>query len=86
MPNNESRTQAIQFISSRELPPVATPPRLEDIWADDVFTLAKMKAQLPKSVYKSLKATIEEGGKLDASVADIVARAVKEWATGKGAL
>jgi glutamine synthetase len=86
MPNNESRRQAIQFITSRELQPVSTPPKLEDIWAEDVFTLAKMKEQLPKPVYKSLKATIEEGGKLDIGVADIVASAMKEWAMAKGAL
>ncbi len=42
MPNNQSRIQAIQTINSRVLQPVSTPPKLEEIWADDVFTLAKM--------------------------------------------
>ena len=65
MPNNQSRIQAIQQITSRTLQPVSPPPKREDIWAEDVFTLAKMRAMLPKSVFKSLKATIEEGGKLD---------------------
>jgi glutamine synthetase len=86
MPNNQSRIQAIQTITSRELQPVTTPPKLEEIWAEDVFTLTKMKAMLPKSVYKSLKATIEEGGKLDVGVADVVATVMKEWAMSKGAL
>ncbi len=86
MPNNQSRIQAIQTIHNRVLPPVSTPPKLEDIWAEDVFTLAKMKAMLPKPVYKSLKATIEDGGKLDIGVADVVATVMKEWAMSKGAL
>jgi glutamine synthetase len=86
MPNNLSRIHAIQQITSRVLPAVSTPPKLEEIWAEDVFTLAKMKAMLPKSVYKSLKATIEEGGKLDIGIADVVATVMKEWAMSKGAL
>ena len=86
MPNNQSRIQAIQTITSRELQPVTTPPKLEDIWAEDVFSLTKMKAMLPKSVYKSLKSTIEDGGKLDVGVADVVATVMKEWAMSKGAL
>jgi glutamine synthetase len=86
MPNNQSRIQAIQQINARTLLPVSPPPKLEDIWAEDVFTLAKMKAMLPKSVYKSLKATIEDGGKLDVDVADVVATVMKEWAMSKGAL
>jgi glutamine synthetase len=86
MSNNQSRIQAIQTITSRVLPPASIPPKLEDIWAEDVFTLTKMKAMLPKPVYKSLKATIEDGGKLDVSVADVVATVMKEWAMGKGAL
>lgn len=86
MSNNQTRVHALQQITSRELPPAMTPPKLEDIWAEDVFTLSKMKTMLPKSVYKSLKSTIEDGGKLDVSVADVVASAMKEWAMSKGAL
>lgn len=86
MSNNQSRIQAIQTITSRVLQPVSTPPKMEDIWAEDVFTLTKMKAMLPKAVFKSLKATIEDGGKLDVGVADVVAAVMKEWALSKGAL
>lgn len=86
MSNNQSRIDAIQEITARELPPAKTPPELKDIWAEDVFTLSKMKAMLPKAVYKSLKATIEDGGKLDISVADVVATVMKEWAMAKGAM
>jgi glutamine synthetase len=83
---SQSRSQAIQHVVSRQLPPESTPQPLEALWAADVFTLSKMQAMLPKAVYKSLKATIEDGGKLDATVADGVASAMKEWALSKGAL
>src|SRR5262245_62429166 len=44
-----------------------------------------MQKRLPKPVFKSLKKTIESGAKLDASIADVVASAMKEWAIEKGA-
>src|SRR5271163_5032961 len=44
-----------------------------------------MQARLPKSVFKSICATIEKGIKLDSDVADAVASAMKDWATEKGA-
>ena len=44
-----------------------------------------MKAKLPSKVYLSLRRTIEEGEKLDISVANAVADAMKDWAAAKGA-
>ena len=44
-----------------------------------------MQTRLPKSVYKSVVATIEKGAKLDPAVADAVASAMKDWALEKGA-
>ena len=81
----ESRAQAINQITEREPIPVDSPSRLEDIWAVDVFSLSKMKQCLPKAVFKSLKRTIEAGEELDASIADTVASAMKNWAISKGA-
>ncbi len=80
------RVSAFQTIQDR--PAAVTPPNapLQDLWAHDVFDLAKMKAALPKEVFKSVQKTVKEGGKLDVSVANVVAQAMKEWATGRGAL
>lgn len=80
------RFAAIQEIHQR--PPVVTPPieSLDELWASDVFSLAKMKAALPKDIFKSVQRTIKENGKLDVSVANVVAQAMKEWATSRGAL
>src|SRR5215471_8433810 len=55
------------------------------IFGENVFGFAAMKELLPKDVFKSLKRTIDTGSQLDASTADVVASAMKEWAIGKGA-
>ena len=44
-----------------------------------------MKERLPKTVYKALQKTIKLGEKLDPTVADAVASAMKDWAIEKGA-
>jgi glutamine synthetase len=86
MSGNESRFQAICQITDREKLPAKLPSRLEELWATDVFTLSKMQACLPKEAFKSIKHTIQTGGKLDVSIAGIVAAAMKDWAISKGAL
>ena len=50
-----------------------------------VFDDRVMKANLSASVYQSLRKTIDEGAKLDISVANAVAEAMKEWAVAHGA-
>ncbi|WP_261362690.1 glutamine synthetase III family protein [Rubinisphaera margarita] len=57
----------------------------QDLFCANVFSKAVMKDRLPKPVFKSLMKTIESGDKLDDSVADIVASAMKDWAIEKGA-
>lgn len=50
-----------------------------------VFDDRVMKANLPAKVYQSLRKTIDQGARLDISVANAVAAAMKDWAIGKGA-
>jgi len=50
-----------------------------------VFNDDVMRERLPKEVYKSLTKTIATGKTIDASVADVVANAMKDWAIEKGA-
>ncbi|MDX1531053.1 MAG: glutamine synthetase III, partial [Rhodothermales bacterium] len=57
---------------------------IEDHFGENAFWYAEMKARLPKSVYKSLRATIRKGEPLSADVADAVAMAMKEWAVERG--
>ncbi|MEM1366919.1 MAG: glutamine synthetase III, partial [Cyanobacteria bacterium P01_H01_bin.15] len=86
MSMNEARLQAISQITNREPMPLEPPQPLEEIWAENVFNLAKMQAALPKNTFKSIKKTILTGEKLDPSVADAVATAMRDWAISKGAL
>ncbi len=85
MPSNP-RLHAIDTILARPLVPTMPATSLEELWASDVFTLEKMKSALPKNVFKSIQRCIREGSKLDTSVADVVAQAMKDWATSRGAL
>ncbi|MGB5733023.1 MAG: glutamine synthetase III, partial [Thiohalocapsa sp.] len=86
MSGNASRLQATYEITNRKPMPPKAPEPLENLWASDVFNLAKMQAGLPKAVFKSLKQTIKTGSELDPTVADAVAAAMKDWAIKKGAL
>jgi glutamine synthetase len=58
---------------------------IERIFGENTFGLVEMKARLPKPTYRAILATIEKGVELDASLADAVAIAMKEWAVEHGA-
>ncbi len=56
-----------------------------ELFGCNVFNKTVMKKRLPKSIFKSLMRTIEDGEKLDPTVADVVASAMRDWAIEKGA-
>jgi len=58
---------------------------VSDFFGCLVFDDRVMKANLSANVYRSLRKTIDQGMKLDASVADAVAAAMKDWAVANGA-
>lgn len=58
--------------------------KITDYFGSMVFDDRVMKARLPEKVYKSLKETIDKGTPLDASVANSVAAAMKDWAIERG--
>ena len=59
--------------------------RVSEYFGSLVFDDREMKANLSAQVYRSLRETIDEGAKLDLSVANAVAEAMKNWAIEKGA-
>ena len=59
--------------------------KVEEIFGNKVFTRATMKERLPKNVYKEVIKVMEEGGELTLAAADVVAKAMKAWATENGA-
>lgn len=58
---------------------------VEEIFASNVFTLGVMKQRLPKDVFKAVKQVMEQGGELSLADANVVAKAMKDWAVEKGA-
>ena len=62
-----------------------TKERIPDIFASQVFSEDVMRERLPKDVYRSLRNTIANGNEIDASIADVVAGAMKDWAIEHGA-
>ena len=58
---------------------------VSDFFGCKVFDDRVMKATLSAKVYQSLRKTIDEGAKLDISVANAVAAAMKDWAVDHGA-
>ena len=59
-------------------------PNVTEIFGSMVFNNAIMRDRLPKEIYKQVKRTKEEGVTLTKEVADVVANAMKDWATEKG--
>ena len=85
---NSAREAAIAAVTSYK----TTRPALNfketptsELFASNVFHDGVMKDSLPKSVYKALQKTIKTADKLDPTVADAVALAMKDWAIEKGA-
>ncbi len=58
---------------------------VEAIFGANVFTIGKMRERLPKDVYKEVKKVMDQGGELSMSAANVVARAMKDWAVENGA-
>jgi glutamine synthetase len=87
MSGNTVRLQAIKGVEAY-VPPAVSFTDTEapgEIFGENVFSKVVMQKRLPKSVYKSVIATIERGAPLDPLVADAVAAAMKDWALEKGA-
>lgn len=84
MNGNAARAKAVEDITSRLPTAVKQTESLDDIWAIDVFNLAKMEKALSKGAFDSIKKTIQTGDALDADTAEEIASAMKDWALAKG--
>ncbi|MCM1040076.1 MAG: glutamine synthetase III [Roseburia sp.] len=58
---------------------------VEAIFGQNLFTLGKMKERLPKNVYKEVVKVMDQGGELSMETANVVAKAMKDWAVEHGA-
>ena len=86
--NGSARGEAILGPTSRRVPEATTDFRVSssrDVFGSNVFSDHVMKQRLPTNVYRALHATITRGERLDPTVADAVATAMRDWAVEKGA-
>ena len=58
---------------------------VEAIFGENVFTVGKMRERLPKKVFQEVINVMENGGELSMATADVVAKAMKDWAMENGA-
>ena len=81
------RKQAIKDIAARKCscPCSVIDKPANEIFGEDVFSLAVMKEYISKTAYKKINSVVTNGAVLDSSVADEVATAMKRWAIAKGA-
>ena len=64
---------------------VITPiERPSEFFGKNVFNRAKMYKYLPRDVYEKLIDVIDNGARLDRSIADAVAKGIKQWADENG--
>lgn len=76
---------AIQETFNRKPALVNENIRRSDLFGSNVFNQSIMKQLLTKEAYDSVKNAINKGKKIDRSIADQIASAMKDWALGKGA-
>ena len=58
---------------------------IEEIFAQNVFTLDTMKKWVPQEAYDEVINVMENGGELSGKTANVVAKAMKDWAVENGA-
>ncbi len=58
---------------------------LQALYGSDTFGIKTMENYLSKSAFKKMMVSVQRGGKLDPSIAEEVAQAMKVWALSKGA-
>lgn len=61
------------------------PARISELYGENVFNQDSMREYLTDQAYKSVQEATNEGKRIDRSVADQVASAMKDWALAKGA-
>ncbi len=59
--------------------------KISDYFGENVFSKAVMQERLPKEVYDEVLSVEQNGGQISMHAADIVAEAMMQWATEKGA-
>ncbi len=75
----------LKIAANTHIPPSTIEKEVGHDFGTHTFNDQVMRERLPKDVYHKLVMTIKSGNKLDLSIANSVAHAMKEWAISKGA-
>ncbi|MCD8281719.1 MAG: glutamine synthetase III [Prevotella sp.] len=79
------RFQAVEQAAGRKAVEVISPvERPSEYFGKYVFNRSKMYKYLPADVYEKLIDVIDNGAQLDRSIADTVAKGIKQWADENG--
>ncbi len=79
------RKKALEQAQNRPVVDVRLPSsKVSDYYGTNVFSTETMKMYLSPDTYKKLNSVINKGEKIDSSLADAVASAMKSWAMEKG--
>ncbi len=77
------RFHAIKESFKRKPIKIEEKERRSSLFGKNVFNEAAMKQSLTKDAYQSVMNAIDKGSKIDRSIADQIASAMKDWAIGK---
>jgi glutamine synthetase len=58
--------------------------QVSSYYCESVFHMEQMRAYLPDGAYKAVKSAIEDGTRIERTIADQVAASMKDWAISKG--
>ncbi len=78
------RFQALKESLGRDIVPVNETKRRSALFGENVFNQETMLQYLTKDAYNSVIDAIENGSKIDRSIADQISSSMKDWALSKG--
>ncbi len=79
------RFRAVEAAARKQALEVVTPiERPSEYFGKNVFNRSKMYKYLPADVYEKMIDVIDNGAQLDLSIADAVAKGIKQWADENG--
>jgi glutamine synthetase len=73
-----------EAFKKKPLDVIAPVERPSEFFGKNVFNRAKMYKYLPRDVYEKLIDVIDNGSRLDRSIADAVAKGIQQWANENG--
>lgn len=78
------RFQALEKLTQKEVVTVGAPHKTTSFFASNVFTMKVAREYLSDEAFKSLRASLKAGHKIDRNMAHQIANGMRAWAETKG--